>query len=183
MLGVLIVSDEAREINCVEKTTTSYDITATTLDKSAAAGTLTDSWALGYTTITLGDITINIDQPKFIDAINSVFSNVVIGNVGPGAGVPVKIANMAVAKFTNVDGLAQNGEGYFLETTNSGTAIGTIPGNGGTGNFRSGALEMSNVDLSKEFTEMIIAQRGFQANTRMITVSDEMLSELVSMKR
>ena len=70
-----------------------------------------------------------------------------------------------------------------METTNSGSAEATIPGSMGTGSFRAGALEMSNVDLSKEFTEMIIAQRGFQANTRMITVSDEMLSELVNMKR
>jgi flagellar hook protein FlgE len=61
--------------------------------------------------------------------------------------------------------------------------VGTIPGNNGTGTLRAGALEMSNVDLAREFTEMIIAQRGFQANTRMITVSDEMLAELVNMKR
>ena len=64
-----------------------------------------------------------------------------------------------------------------------GEPVATVPGNSGTGTFRAGALEMSNVDLSREFTEMIITQRGFQANTRMITVSDEMLSELISMKR
>ncbi|MDF2653945.1 MAG: flgG, partial [Bacillota bacterium] len=79
--------------------------------------------------------------------------------------------------------LSQDGESYYVETTNSGEAVATTPGSGGTGSFLAGSLEMSNVDLSREFTEMIITQRGFQANTRMITVSDEMLSELVSMKR
>jgi flagellar hook protein FlgE len=86
-------------------------------------------------------------------------------------------------KFGNPDGLSQDGESYYVETPNSGDPIATIPGSGGTGTFRAGALEMSNVDLSREFTEMIITQRGFQANTRMITTSDEMLSELVGMKR
>ena len=58
-----------------------------------------------------------------------------------------------------------------------------MPGEGGAGNLFAGALEMSNVDLSEEFTEMITAQRGFQANTRVITTSDEILQELVNLKR
>ncbi|OUT29525.1 flagellar basal body rod protein FlgG, partial [Priestia aryabhattai] len=57
------------------------------------------------------------------------------------------------------------------------------PGANGTGTFVSSALEMSNVDLSEEFTDMIVAQRGFQANTRIITTSDEILQELVNLKR
>ncbi|MCY8455137.1 flagellar basal body rod protein FlgG, partial [Bacillus spizizenii] len=57
------------------------------------------------------------------------------------------------------------------------------PGDGGTGSLKSGFLEMSNVDLTDEFTEMIVAQRGFQSNSKIITTSDEILQELVNLKR
>jgi len=161
-----------------------YKIYATTVDKSGATVSLADSWAGATdTALNLGDITINLDVTEFQDALDDGFTNIEIGNVGAGPGEPVKIAQIATAKFTNVNGLSQDGEGYYVETTNSGEAVATIAGKGGTGTLRAGALEMSNVDLSREFTEMIITQRGFQANTRMITTSDEMLSELVSMKR
>lgn len=171
-------------------TENSYDITFKTTDKAGTTVTNTtpETWVFDATTpdnnLAFGDIGFTIDSDKFKAVLDGGFSaDTVIGRVGPGAGVPEKIANIAVVKFTNPDGLSQDGEGYFVATTNSGDPVATIPGNGGTGTFRSGALEMSNVDLSREFTEMIITQRGFQANTRMITVSDEMLSELVSMKR
>ena len=167
-------------------TATTYDISATTTYKSGATVTLTDTWdstSTTDTTLALGDMTINFTKTDFQNALDDGFTSVNIGTVGPGPGTPVKIAHIATTKFTNPNGLSEDGAGYYVETTNSGSAVATIPGNGGTGTFRSGALEMSNVDLSREFTEMIITQRGFQANTRMITVSDEMLSELVSMKR
>ena len=61
--------------------------------------------------------------------------------------------------------------------------VGDPLGENGHGAIKSGSLEMSNVDLSEEFTEMIVAQRGFQANTRIITTSDEVLQELVNLKR
>jgi flagellar hook protein FlgE len=79
--------------------------------------------------------------------------------------------------------IKQDGEEYFVETINSGQAEAYVPGRSGTGTLLAGALEMSNVDLSREFTEMIITERGFQANTRMVTVSDEMLQEVINMKR
>lgn len=66
---------------------------------------------------------------------------------------------------------------------NSGDAQVGEPGMGGRGGLVGGALEMSNVDLSQEFTNLIIAQRGFQANSRVITTSDEVLQELVNLKR
>lgn len=162
---------------------TDYNVKATTVDKSGSTVTLNDTWDGTATTLNLGDITITLNAAEFQNALDDGFTDVEIGNVGAGPGEPVKIAHIAVAKFTNPNGLSQDGEGYYIETTNSGEAVATIPGKGGTGTFRAGALEMSNVDLSREFTEMIITQRGFQANTRMITTSDEMLSELVSMKR
>ena len=72
---------------------------------------------------------------------------------------------------------------YFSETANSGSANCAIPGEDGTGGIRNSALEMSNVDLAQEFSDMIITQRGYQANSRIITVSDTMLEELVNLKR
>ena len=68
-------------------------------------------------------------------------------------------------------------------TPNSGDAIIGLPGDGSMGSLNPGTLEMSNVDISSEFTEMISTQRGFQANSRIITVSDEILQELVNLKR
>lgn len=98
-----------------------------------------------------------------------------------------------LAQFPNPTGLEKMGGNTFKETNNSGkldrNANGlTInelsrPGLNGAGEIISGALEMSNVDLSEEFTEMIVAQRGFQANTRIITTSDEILQELVNLKK
>ncbi len=158
---------------------------ASTYDKSGAEVELKATWHadMDNNKIVLGDMVLSIDSQRFGTLRSDALDESLVGIVGPGAGQPEKIANIALVKFINSDGLSQNGEGYYLETGNSGKPVGTIPGNGGTGTIRAGALEMSNVDLSREFTEMIIAQRGFQANTRMITVSDEMLSELANMKR
>lgn len=88
-----------------------------------------------------------------------------------------------MAKFPNPGGLQKNGSNYFQVTANSGAPYGQTATVGGMGSIQSGFLEMSNVDLSEEFTEMIVAQRGFQANTRIITTSDEILQELVNLKR
>ena len=90
---------------------------------------------------------------------------------------------LVLAKFNNPGGLEKVGSNYFQMSPNSGDAAFASPGNSGMGVTKSGSLEMSNVDLSEEFTEMIVAQRGFQANTRIITTSDEILQELVNLKR
>lgn len=94
-----------------------------------------------------------------------------------------KIAKIRVATFKNPAGLEKTSENMFQVTNNSGEANVTDPGQGGAGSLSPGTLEMSNVDISREFTEMISTQRGFQANSRIITTSDEMLQELVNMKR
>lgn len=103
--------------------------------------------------------------------INGVFSN----------GLNLSLGTIALAKFSNPSGLQKAGNNVFQASTNSGTANYGVPGNG-NGSIASGSLEMSNVDLSEEFTEMIVAQRGFQANTRIITTSDEILQELINLK-
>ncbi len=95
------------------------------------------------------------------------------------------LGQLAIAGFRNPSGLIKTGNNLFVESNNSGTsedAIG-VPGTSGRGTVAPTALEMSNVDLAEEFTQMIITQRGFQANSRVITVSDELLQELVNLKR
>jgi flagellar hook protein FlgE len=98
-------------------------------------------------------------------------------------GEKMVMAKIAMANFNNPMGLEKTGETSFRETTNSGLPqIGTA-GSGGRGTLLGGNIEMSNVDLAQEFTNLIIAQRGFQANSRVITTSDQMLQDLVDLKR
>jgi flagellar hook protein FlgE len=98
-------------------------------------------------------------------------------------GLRQDIAQLALASFNNIDGLEKAGDSTLRATANSGAAQIGVAGNGNRGTLTGSALEMSNVDLSQEFTNMIIAQRGFQANSRVITTSDEILQELVNLKR
>ncbi len=99
-------------------------------------------------------------------------------------GLTKTLCKIAVAEFANASGLAKAGNNLYSTTQNSGEFDGVgvdITASGGQ--MTSGVLEMSNVDLSSEFTTMITTQRGFQANSRIITVSDTMLEELVNLKR
>ncbi|EFU80669.1 flagellar hook protein FlgE [Mobiluncus curtisii] len=93
------------------------------------------------------------------------------------------LARIAVASFANPLGLEKAGSSYFVETGNSGQPQIGEAGTGQRGAMTGGAIEMSNVDLAAEFTNLILSQRGFQANSRVITTSDEILQELVNMKR
>ena len=93
------------------------------------------------------------------------------------------LARIDLALFQNPNGLSQFGTSYFKESLSSGPAEIKLPESDGAGELVSGALEMANVDLSQEFSDMIITQRGFQANSRIITVSDTMLEELINLKR
>jgi flagellar hook protein FlgE len=98
-------------------------------------------------------------------------------------GIQRDIARVALADFQNPMGLEKTGETGFRETANSGAADFGAPGVGGDGTIIAGALEMSNVDLAAEFTNLILAQRGFQASSRVITTSDQVLEDLVNIKR
>jgi flagellar hook protein FlgE len=96
---------------------------------------------------------------------------------------PNEKISIATTVVTNPGGLSKAGNTLFEETPNSGARnFGRIEDNKG-GNIISGTLEMSNVDLTEEFTEMIVAQRGFQANAKTITTSDTILDELINLKR
>lgn len=96
----------------------------------------------------------------------------------------VSLGKVAIATFQNPEGLTKKGQYYYgaNASDNTGACSATIPG-GSTADLMTGYLEASNVDLATEFSNMITTQRGFQANSKMITVSDEILNELVNMKR
>ncbi|MGC9312305.1 MAG: flagellar hook-basal body complex protein, partial [Sediminispirochaetaceae bacterium] len=111
-----------------------------------------------------------IDQSGVITGVYSNGTNRVLGQ-------------LALASFTNPGGLEKAGENTYVVTNNSGDPRIGESGVAGKGKIIAGALEMSNVDLAEEFTDMIITQRGFQANSKSITTSDQMLQELLTLKR
>lgn len=122
----------------------------------------------GYT---MGDLErFSIDQTG---TITGAFTN----------GVTMTLAQVALADFNNPSGLVRTGDNTYSVSANSGSAVLGFAGEGSQSTITTGALEMSNVDLAQEFTSMITAQRGFQSNARVITTSDEMLQEVVTLKR
>jgi flagellar hook protein FlgE len=98
-------------------------------------------------------------------------------------GLRQNLGQLALATFVNPGGLAKAGNSSYRAGDNSGNPLVGAAGTGGRGSLSAGALEMSNVDLAEEFTGLIVAQRGFQANSRVITTSDELLQDLVQLKR
>jgi flagellar hook protein FlgE len=120
--------------------------------------------------------------------IPTTATNVAIGQDGSvsyqpaGGGARVTAGYLSLAKFANQAGLERSGSNTWRAGNNSGTENVATPG-GTYGLTSSGAVEMSNVDLASEFTNMITAQRGFQANSRVISTSDQMLQDLVSIVR
>lgn len=117
---------------------------------------------------------VSIDKMGYVHYVDSTGQNQTLGS-------PISIA-----KFSNPAGLEKVGQNLYRETVSSGPPGSDMePGQGSLANTTiiPSALEMSNVELAQEFTDMIVTQRGFQANARTITVSDEMLQELVNLKR
>ncbi|HPT90701.1 MAG TPA: flagellar hook protein FlgE [Acetivibrio sp.] len=126
----------------------------------------------------------NVDgyPPGELTTFNIGSDGMIYGVYSNGLQQPLGL--IALAGFDNPAGLQKVGENMYIATSNSGEFTrGVKAGTEGTGMLNPGTLEMSNVDLSKEFTDMIVTQRGFQANSRIITTSDEMLQELVNLKR
>ena len=120
---------------------------------------------------TVADLTgIAIDDKGIISATHPTFGLMEIGRID-------------LATFANPAGLSQVGDTYFAESQNSGQPILAVAGTDGTGDILGGTLETSNVDLAHEMADMITTQRGFQACSRLITVSDTMLEELINLKR
>jgi flagellar hook protein FlgE len=98
-------------------------------------------------------------------------------------GQKLAIGQLAIAKFRANEGLGRAGQGLWIETRESGTAAMGTAGSGGRGAISAGALEGSNVDLAEEFVGLIQHQRAFSANSKTITTADEMLQELINIKR
>jgi flagellar hook protein FlgE len=122
----------------------------------------------GYAAGTLADFQIDTSG-----TISGSFTN----------GVTVTLGQIALADFNNPGGLERAGDNMWGQSPNSGEALVGFAREGSTSLISSGALEASNVDLAQEFTNMIVAQRGFQANGRVITTADEMLQDVVQLKR
>jgi len=167
-------------------TTGAYDPAAST----APTLTLADGTAITFDTTGLtqygGPKTMGVTS---IDGASSgTLQQFQIGADGAVLGIfnngqKLTIAKLALANFNNPPGLEKIGNSAYRSTFNSGLSQVGTPGSGGRGQLLGGSLEMSNVDLAQEFTNLIIAQRGFQANSRVITTSDQMLQDLVDLKR
>ncbi|BCW65843.1 flagellar hook protein FlgE [Arthrobacter sp. NicSoilB4] len=170
--------------------------TTTTLTQDAS-GNLTPANA---TLAVGGGITVNLGGISAFAGMTSLavsgqngsaagkLESYTIGNDGSvigsfSNGVKQVLAKIALANFTNPSGLEKAGGSSYVATANSGGVQLGGAGDAGIGSLAAGSLEMSNVDLSQEFTNLIVAQRGFQANARIITTSDEVLQELGNLKR
>jgi len=138
------------------------------LTQNASASTAAIRTQDGRGIGTLDSITID---PSGI--ITGVFTN----------GASMNLAKIQLAYIPNEGGLRRVGDTMFQESSNSGIPVLGNAGEGGRGTISSGTLELSNVDLAQQFTNLIVAQRGFQANSRIITTSDEILTEVVNLKR
>jgi len=145
--------------------------TATDADRLSGAGGLNTASALSQDGSGVGSVIgFAISQEGLI---TGTFSN----------GRSQAIGQLAIASFSNPNGLVKNGSSLYGATANSGNPQIGLAGQGGRGTLTGGTLEMSNVDLAAEFTNLIVAERGFQANSRVITTSDQILQDLVNLKQ
>ncbi len=146
------------EVGSVKNTVTQF------AEKSSTKAFMQDGYGMGYLE------GFKIDQSGVITGVFSNGNNRALGQV-------------ALAGFVNPGGLEKMGESTYAVTNNSGVPSIDASGVAGKGKIIAGALEMSNVDLAEQFTDMIVTQRGFQASSRTIQTSDQMLQELLTLKR
>ncbi|HEX5096531.1 MAG TPA: flagellar hook protein FlgE [Acidimicrobiia bacterium] len=167
------------ELNAIAGTSGTWGAGGITLDMGAAtdadrltgAATLNSAAALSQDGSPIGSlVSFSVGSDGLI---TGVFSN----------GRNQALGQLAIATFANPVGLEKAGNSLYRSSINSGAAQIGIAGQAGRGTLSGGTLEMSNVDLAAEFTNLIVAQRGFQANSRIITASDEILQDLVNLKR
>ena len=145
--------------------------TATAADRLTGAATLNSVSALSQDGSSIGSlVSFSVGQSGLI---SGVFSN----------GRTQSLGQIALATFADPAGLIKQGGSLFTTSANSGVAQIGVAGIGGRGTLSGGTLEGSNVDLGQEFTNMILAQRGFEANAKVITTSDQLLQDLVNLKQ
>ncbi|MCG8453738.1 MAG: flagellar hook protein FlgE [Spirochaetales bacterium] len=157
-LSTQALNIDVGEVGSYENSTTQF------AETSSTKAFRQDGFTMGYLE------SYKIDQSGII---TGVFSN----------GTERDLGQVALASFTNPGGLEKSGETTFSQSINSGEALLGPSGVAGKGKIISGTLEMSNVDLAEQFTDMIVTQRGFQSNSKTIQTSDSMLQELLSLKR
>lgn len=147
--------------------TMSIDFTGVSMYASSSSSGVTVSQIDGYESGELQDFTIGTDG-----VITGVYSN----------GQKQPLGMIALTTFSNPAGLQKIGSNLYVTSANSGDFTGGVAaGSGGTGSLSSGTLEMSNVDLAEQFSEMMITQRAYQANSKIITASDELMQTLIGM--
>ncbi|HKI45980.1 MAG TPA: flagellar hook-basal body complex protein, partial [Balneolales bacterium] len=117
----------------------------------------------------------------FLQSVSVDVEGVITGHYSNGQ--VLKKAQVALANFSSLAGLRKEGGNIFSETTESGAPVTGAPGTNGLGSIAPNALEQSNVDLGSEFVKLITVQRGFQANSKIITTTDDMLNDLINIKR
>lgn len=119
--------------------------------------------------------------PGALQGVDVDVEGLITGVYSNGQVIP--LYRISLAKFQSLQGLYKEGGNLYRETRQSGPAITGQPGTNGLGNIAPNSLEQSNVDIANEFVKMITTQRGFQANSKIITVTDQMLAELINLKR
>jgi flagellar hook protein FlgE len=128
-------------------------------------------------TVTVNGVQQTLDMKSFsVDGSGKIIGIFSDGN-------QYLLGQATISKFINPEGLDKVGGNNYTVSNNSGTPQYGVAGGAGFGTVRQGVLEMSNVDLANEFTEMIVTSRSYQANSKIITTSDEMLQELINLKR
>ena len=141
--------------------------------------------ALSTTQYANSSTTIFQDQDGFssgfLQSVSVDTEGIVTGHYSNGQ--VLQKVQVALANFNNLHGLFKAGGNIFTETTESGAPTTGAPGDNGLGNIAPNALEMSNVDIGAEFVKLITVQRGFQANSKIITTTDDMLNDLINIKR
>jgi flagellar hook protein FlgE len=167
---------------------------------TTATGTLTFNMNTNETNATIGPVQLDLSQLTMFSSETDLrelskngneagsLESINIDKYGVVSGIYSNgrkqiIGQIAIADFQNPMGLEKVGNTMFINTVNSGEPMIGAAGTGTRGSINPGTLEMSNVDLANEFADMIVTQRGFQANAKIITASDEMLQDLVNMKR
>lgn len=160
-------------------------VTITPVDPPLGSSVLTVSLDFSGMKQYAGETNVSVEKDGnaagVLDSVSTDSSGMIVGSFSNG--MKKNLAQVALATFNNPAGLTKEGSSLFSKSNNSGEVKISTAGSGGAGTLTPSAIEMSNVNLSDQFSDMIVTQRGFQSNSKIITVSDEMIETLVNMKR
>lgn len=158
-------------------------LTPTTAGTAAFDITMDLSGISTYTSNSTSKVTGTVDgyEAGELQSLSISSDGTIIGTYSNGQTQP--LAKVALATFTNPEGLEKVGSNLYAVSANSGKFTAVVAGSGGSGTLSSGTLEMSNVDLASQFSQMMISQRAYQANSKVISTADEMLQSVINMIR